>query len=245
MAEDHGARKLLKELRPHALWEVLKFLMISILMPTLYVLLQKARHLTWDWWVFGILFLSSLLVLAIQLRVERKPQQWRPLPSFSPSPAIPLVASGIHLEILRMVIEEPVYVMMLSVHHILLRARATNRIDGEMTIVDWTLNVVIGDSSTQWEWKPVPQGRKLVRAHPDADGSRPSEEPVPFPDQAALRKGIPATGWLYFEHSDLHRTAAPHHAAFTLTARDSLGRTHEVNLPPFPYAIEWEITSKS
>jgi len=60
-----------KQVRGHAKWELIKWL-VSLLTATAisaaYVLLQKLRHLTWDWWAFGGVFAMSLVLIAIMHR---------------------------------------------------------------------------------------------------------------------------------------------------------------------------------
>ncbi len=47
-----------EEIRPHAKWELVKAIIVS----SAYPIVQKLRHLQWDWYVFGVLFLGSLIV---------------------------------------------------------------------------------------------------------------------------------------------------------------------------------------
>jgi len=52
-------RNIAREIRPNALWDLIKTLFV----PAGYVVLEKARQAAWDWWVFGGLFLLSGCVL--------------------------------------------------------------------------------------------------------------------------------------------------------------------------------------
>lgn len=64
-----------KQIRGNLKWEVIKWIAqpiaASSLLGALYVLLQKLRNLTWDWWVFGALFIVSLLLLLLLLLLSR------------------------------------------------------------------------------------------------------------------------------------------------------------------------------
>jgi hypothetical protein len=54
MGKEHSQiRELAKEIRPHFLWDIIKEVAKLLLVPAAYVLLQKVRQATWDWWVFG------------------------------------------------------------------------------------------------------------------------------------------------------------------------------------------------
>ena len=43
-----------EEIRPHAKWELVKAIIVS----SAYPIVQKLRHLQWDWYRFGVLFLG-------------------------------------------------------------------------------------------------------------------------------------------------------------------------------------------
>ena len=68
-------RKLVTELRPHAIWEVLRWVIafVGAVMITAFVrLLEKMRHVSVDWYVSGGLFVVSLGTLAFLLYLARK-----------------------------------------------------------------------------------------------------------------------------------------------------------------------------
>jgi hypothetical protein len=62
-----------KELRSHAKWEVVR-VVGALMFAGAYPLLQKFRHLEWDWWVFGGLFVVSFVLLIISGRRGRPNQ---------------------------------------------------------------------------------------------------------------------------------------------------------------------------
>jgi hypothetical protein len=57
--------KFVLELRPHAAWWILERVAGAAVLGAAYVLLQKARHLAWDWWVFGGIFVASSALLIV------------------------------------------------------------------------------------------------------------------------------------------------------------------------------------
>jgi hypothetical protein len=65
-------RELVGELRPHAVWETIKWLSV-LAAPTIiassYAVWQKARHLSVDWYVFGGLFVVSTILFATAMLV--------------------------------------------------------------------------------------------------------------------------------------------------------------------------------
>lgn len=78
-----------QELRGHAKWDLLKALMFTVLYP----LLQKARHLSWDWWVFGGLFIVSFAVLVLFERQKRPQSQLSQTAQGKIDPLIPATSA--------------------------------------------------------------------------------------------------------------------------------------------------------
>jgi hypothetical protein len=65
-------RVLGKELRPHEIWEVIKWVVIaagSAMIPTIVALWQKTRHIPLDWIVLGGLFVVSFAIFAAGIGV--------------------------------------------------------------------------------------------------------------------------------------------------------------------------------
>jgi hypothetical protein len=65
-------RKLGKELRPHAIWEVIRWIVItagSLMIPIIVALWQKIRHVPLDWAILGGLFLVSFAIFSVGIGV--------------------------------------------------------------------------------------------------------------------------------------------------------------------------------
>jgi hypothetical protein len=70
--KENSWRVLGKELRPHAIWEVIKWVVIaagSAMIPIIVALWQKARHVPLDWIVLGGLFVVSFAIFAAGIGV--------------------------------------------------------------------------------------------------------------------------------------------------------------------------------
>ncbi len=61
--------EIFRELRPHALWHAITLvgsvLLASVISPGLFLLRQKAHHVSLDWYVLAFLFVTSLLAFSI------------------------------------------------------------------------------------------------------------------------------------------------------------------------------------
>jgi hypothetical protein len=74
VAEDGRLRKLLMELRPHAIWEVLRWVLSlagSAMIVALAALVQKSRNVSLDWVLFGGIFVVSLIAFIGVLYVAK------------------------------------------------------------------------------------------------------------------------------------------------------------------------------
>jgi hypothetical protein len=68
-------RKLITELRPHAIWELLRWigpLVGAAMISALAVLVQKIRHVSFDWFLFGGMFSLSFLIFVGFLYIARR-----------------------------------------------------------------------------------------------------------------------------------------------------------------------------
>jgi hypothetical protein len=76
MAEKNGLVPVVaKELRPHAIWTLIMWIAPfagSAMITALFALLQKARHVSLDWFIIGGLFILSIGVLALLLYLAKK-----------------------------------------------------------------------------------------------------------------------------------------------------------------------------
>jgi hypothetical protein len=76
MAEKNGLVPVVaKELRPHAIWTLIMWIAPfagSAMITALFALLQKARHVSLDWFIIGGLFVLSIGVLALLLYLAKE-----------------------------------------------------------------------------------------------------------------------------------------------------------------------------
>ena len=76
MAEKNGLVPVVaKELRPHAIWTLIMWIAPiagSAMITALFALLQKARHVSLDWFIIGGLFILSFGVLALLLYLAKR-----------------------------------------------------------------------------------------------------------------------------------------------------------------------------
>jgi hypothetical protein len=75
MAEESRFRKLLIELRPHAIWEVLRWIgpiVGAAMLSTFIGLVQKFRHVSFDWFLLGGIFSISFLIFMGLLYLARR-----------------------------------------------------------------------------------------------------------------------------------------------------------------------------
>lgn len=74
--------------------------MLGHLIPAAYVVLQKARHLSWDWVVFGGLFVVGLLIFVIDKLARPKSVQSALIQKFQEMSAVvkPIAAEAIPIQ---------------------------------------------------------------------------------------------------------------------------------------------------
>ena len=62
--------KQYKDIKGHLKWDVIK-LVAGVAITAAYVLLQKIRHLEYDWWVAGGLFVASIILIFLATRTTK------------------------------------------------------------------------------------------------------------------------------------------------------------------------------
>src|SRR6266851_4896821 len=232
-------RRQWADIKGHLKWDLIKWSIASTAGVTIaagVALWQAIKHAPVDRYLFGVLFFgSATLFFYLSNRLIPRGVLFNPaesgtgssplvsLPEAAVDPRNPNLKGHIY-EVLFYVDRQP----LLSDIELLLHLEIVNHGEQEVSIMEWKLELGVGEASMDCEEAEIPADWRIFRR--EGWGPEVSEEPkdkLTTPTEP-LRKGVPRIGWVNFKWAPFGRALAPHNAKFTLKAVDALGGEHVV-----------------